>query len=136
VTRPLLALCDEDELAFVLGHEMGHVLLRHAIDRVMAHSALNAAVGRLAAGGGVFGRSLAGVAAALLSQGYSQDQELDADRAGVRLARAAGFDPAAGARLLGRLAGVRGDLAGLSRYFSSHPPFEVRISHLGRVARG
>jgi predicted Zn-dependent protease len=137
-SRPLLQLCgaDRDELAFVMGHEMGHVVLRHAIDRVLASSALNAAVGRLTMAGGVIGQSLAALAATLLSQGYSQDQELEADRLGARLAAAAGFDPAAPARLLGRLAGVGGDLAGLSQYFSSHPPFEVRIAHVNRAVQG
>jgi predicted Zn-dependent protease len=138
VSRPLLELCrgEPDELAFVLGHEMGHVVLRHAIDRLMAHSALRAAVGRLSVGGGVLGRSVAGLAAAVLSGGYAQDQELDADRVAVRLAAATGFDPAGGERLLGRLGGVSGAMAGLSRYFSTHPPFEVRLAAIGRLLRG
>src|SRR5207244_2206992 len=88
LTRPLLELCQSDraELAFVVGHEMAHIVQRHAIDRIMASSALNAAVGRFTMAGGIFGQSLAALAATLLSQGYSQDQELEADRIGARLA--------------------------------------------------
>ena len=138
LTRPLLDLCraDAGELAFVLGHEMAHVVLRHAIDRIMAHTALSAAVRRLGFGGGVLGGSLATLATTLLNRGYSQDQELEADRLAVRLAHCAGFEPSAGARLLARLAGVGGDPAGLSRYFSTHPPFEVRIAQINRAAGG
>jgi beta-barrel assembly-enhancing protease len=135
VTRPLLHLCqgDRDELAFVLGHE---VVQRHAIDRIMASSVLHAAVGRVTLAGGVFGQGLASLAASLLSQGYSQEQELEADQVGARLSAAAGFDASAAVRLLDRLAGASGDLAGLSKYFSSHPPFHVRIGHIKRALRG
>ncbi len=138
LTRPLLELChgDRSELAFVIGHEMAHVIQRHAIDRIMASSTLHAAVGRLTLAGGVLGKSLAGLAASLLSQGYSQDQELEADQIGARLVLAAGLDPSAPARLLERLAGASGELAGLSKFFSSHPPFAVRIAAVGRAVRG
>jgi predicted Zn-dependent protease len=137
VTRGVLELCrgNRDECAFVLGHEMAHVLRRHAIDRVMASSMLNAAVGRLSIAGGVLGRSVAGLAATLLQQGYSRDQELEADALGVRLAVAAGFDGGAAVRLLDRLAGAGGDIAGLAAYFASHPPFEVRVAGIQRTLR-
>jgi predicted Zn-dependent protease len=138
LTRPLLELCQGEraELAFVVGHEMGHVVQRHAIDRIMASSALNAAAGRLTMAGGVIGQSMAALAATLLSKGYSQDQELEADRLGARLASMAGFDPEGAGRLLGRLAGATGDLAGLSQFFSSHPPFAVRIAAVNQAVRG
>ena len=37
VTRPLLELCrwNTDEIAFILGHEMGHVLRGHAMERIV-----------------------------------------------------------------------------------------------------
>jgi hypothetical protein len=45
VSRPILDLCDwnEHEIAFILGHEMGHVLKGHAIERIMTNSAFAAA---------------------------------------------------------------------------------------------
>jgi predicted Zn-dependent protease len=135
VTRGLLELCkgNRDECAFILGHEMAHVVRRHAIDRVMASSMLKTALGRLSVAGGVLGRSVAGLAATLLQQGYSRDQELEADALGARLAAAAGFDGAAATRLLDRLAGAKGELAGLEAFFSSHPPFEVRVAAIRRA---
>ena len=53
VMRPLLEFCywDRDELAFVLAHEMGHVIRRHSIERLMASSIVQAGVGRLPVGG-------------------------------------------------------------------------------------
>ena len=137
VTRPLLEFCrwDPDEAAFVLGHEMAHVVLRHAINRLMASSAVRAALSRLNPAGGVLRQPIAGLAATLLNQGYSQDQELEADRLAVRLARAAGFDAAAAARLLARLCALSGDPSVPGSYFSSHPPLEVRLGQVNRAPR-
>jgi predicted Zn-dependent protease len=40
VTRPLLEICgfDEDEVACVVGHEMGHVVRGHAMERITSPS--------------------------------------------------------------------------------------------------
>lgn len=138
VTRPLLHLCggNRDELAFVLGHEMGHVLRRHAMDRLMANTVISAAVGRWTRAGGWISQPVTGVVTGLLSQGYSQDQELEADRLGVQLARAAGFDTTAAVRLLARLQAYAGDPSMLGGYFSSHPPLAVRVEQLNRLQTG
>jgi len=131
VMRPLLELCDRnrDELAFILGHEMAHVVKRHAIERLTASSLIRTAMSRIPVGGAL-AAPIIHTATAMLSQGYSQDQELEADQLGVRLARAAGFDPAAAPRALNRLRTVPTEAWLLSPYLSSHPPIEVRIRKL------
>lgn len=126
-TRPLLRLCQtsHDDLAFVLGHEIGHVVRGHAMERLVASSLLRVGVGLLRV-------PVSGVVSALLRQGYAQDQELEADREAVQLSRRAGFDAAAGVHLLEQL---RLSLAGPSElmgYFASHPPWDVRLDHLRR----
>ena len=124
ITEPLLDLCaqDRDELAFLLGHEMGHVLRGHARSQLTARTLLQAVTARLS-GAGLMLRQL-------LNQGYSRELELEADREGARLAAAAGFDPRAAARALRRLARASGDNAGLAEYFSSHPPMAERVKKL------
>jgi predicted Zn-dependent protease len=124
ITEPLLDLCaqDRDELAFLLGHEMGHVLRGHAKSQLTAGAFLQAVTARLA-GAGLMLRQL-------LNKGYSRELELEADGEGARLAAAAGFDPRAAARALGRLAGVSSDNAGLTEYFSSHPALAERVQKL------
>jgi predicted Zn-dependent protease len=136
VMRPLLEFCswDRDELAFVLGHEMGHVMHRHAIHRLMANTIVSSGIGRLPVGG-VLRTPVLQMAAALLSQGYSQDQELDADNLGIRLADAAGYEPEAAIRVLQRLRTVPAEAARLSSYFSSHPPGEVRVERIERYLK-
>lgn len=131
VTRPLVELCERnlDEVAFILGHEMAHVVRRHAMDRMMTNSVLDAAI-RAVPVGGLVRSQLGGILRQLLTQRYSQDQELDADQLGARLARAAGFRPDAAIQLLDRLKRRSGEVPGIGEYFSSHPPFDLRI---GRV---
>ena len=126
ITEPLVDLCaqDPDELAFLLGHEMGHVLCGHARSQLTARTFLNAVTARLS-GAGLMLRQL-------LNQGYSRELELEADGEGARLAAAAGFDPRAAARALERLARGASGNAGLMAYFSSHPPLAERVRKLTR----
>jgi predicted Zn-dependent protease len=100
VSRGLLALVNsEDELAGVMGHEIGHVEARHAIKRSQAAVAM--APVQIAAG-------LTGLAASIVSHSlaaeisnatqyalapYSREQEREADRLGQELAARAGWDP-------------------------------------------
>ncbi len=137
VHRPLLDFCgwDKDEIAFVLGHEMGHVIERHAIHRLMTSSLVSSGLNRLPIGGVLRGPVL-NLAATLVNQGYSQDQELAADNLGLRLTRAAGYDPQAALRLLRRFRTVPTAATNLASYFASHPPVETRLEAVGRWQKG
>jgi predicted Zn-dependent protease len=132
LTRPLLEFCqwDPHEIAFVIAHEMAHVLLRHAIDRLMADSVIRTAVSRLSMAGGVFRQHLATLASSLLHQGYSRDQELDADRLATQIISHAGFDPTAGIKLLMRLGEGTSESSLLGNYFASHPPVGERVRNI------
>ncbi len=131
--RALLELChwDRSEIAFVLGHEMGHVIRRHAIERIVAASAVSLA-SRAAPVRGVLGTWLRTVGIPFLQTAYSRDQELEADRLGLRLAAAAGFEPQAALRLLARLGDLKksADPSLLGDYFSTHPTSDVRLQTL------
>jgi len=139
VSRPILDLCewDEHEIAFILGHEMGHVLKGHAIDRIMTNSAM-AAASRAAPVQGLLGAWLRNVGVRFLETAYSRDNELDADRLGVRLALAAGYDGQGAIRLLSRLGRLHQAPAplALGEYFSTHPTAEIRIQAIRRYLAG
>ena len=130
ISRSIIELCrwDGSEMAFILAHEMGHVIRGHAIERIVANSAVSA-VSRTTAVRGVLGGWLRTVGVQFLQTAYSRDQELEADRLGVRLMEAAGYDPEASMRLLARLAELKqsSDPLKLGEYFSTHPNSEVRI---------
>ena len=135
VTRSLVELCDRDrdELAFILGHEMAHVIRGHAIRRIMSNSAVNVA-SRAVPIRGQLSAWLRKAGIQFLESAYSQELEFQADKLGVRLADAAGYNPNASIKLLGRLNELNLSeskfVAG--NYFSSHPAFEVRISNINR----
>ena len=136
LTRPLLELCnfDEDEIACVVGHEMGHVVRGHAMERITNQLLSSAAARVTRIPGGLLSQWILSTGMKLLSSAYSQDQEFDADEFGTRLAAAAGYDPRAAIRAFERLQGFEtdGELP-LAQYFSSHPPLAERIERLTRL---
>ncbi len=93
VTRGLLALMDDEaELAAAMGHELGHIIERHAAQRERERrSVMDAAVDAAMKSGSVsVGRSVARDGMVKLRR-YSRDQELEADRAGVSYLIKAGY---------------------------------------------
>jgi predicted Zn-dependent protease len=130
VGRPIIELCrwDHDEIAFILAHEMSHVIRGHAIERIVTNSALSAA-SRAGPVRGVVGAWLRNVGVQFLETAYSRDQEVEADKLGTRLTAAAGCDPRAALRLLTRLGELRDapDPFHLGEYFATHPKPESRI---------
>lgn len=147
VSRGLLALSNsEDELANVIGHEIGHVLARHASRRLTlaAPFALATGVGALATGivSPTLGRAVADIGSitgGLVIAPYSREQERDADRVGMELAARAGWDPAAMATLLHTLEREEQshpDAKPHFNFFASHPSTPERVAATAKLARG
>ncbi len=111
ITRQLLTLMgNESQLAFALGHEVGHIAGNHAhqreaVEQELAREALPwIMVGQMMGG---FGSQIAVrnlLEAKLESLSFSREQEYEADSFGLRYMLAAGYDPAGAAQLLGSLA--------------------------------
>ena len=131
-----MELCERrpDELAFVIGHEMGHIIRRHAWDRMLNQAVLRAAstVGTRA---GVLGGWLRQNGGSVLQSAHSRDSELEADEFGLRLAVAARFAPDGAITLLQRLEPLAREPDVLGQYFATHPPAAERIAHLRAIAR-
>jgi predicted Zn-dependent protease len=138
VTKPLVELCryDQNEIACILGHEMAHIIRGHAMNRIISNSAI-AAASRAAPIRGVLSGWLRKVGVQFLESAYSKDLESEADRLGVRLVAAADFEPAACVQLFSRLAKLKSppNEFDLGSYFSSHPPFKVRIENIKHQLR-
>lgn len=142
VSRGLLALVNsEDELAGVMGHEIGHVAGRHAVQRltrVAATSPLRiitglagAAVGIVAPSVGTTIADVGQVASALVIAPHSRDQEREADRVGQKIAASAGWNPEGLTSLLkslGRDGKLRSDEESQSSFFDTHPTTDERIA--------
>ncbi|MFL6765483.1 MAG: M48 family metalloprotease, partial [Sphingomicrobium sp.] len=106
ITRQLMALMDdESQLAFALGHEVGHIAANHAhIREQYAERNPLGVFGQII--GAIFGQGVSNVLTArsaldLLS--FSREQEYEADTLALRYMTAAGYDPAGGAGILAAL---------------------------------
>jgi len=132
----------EDELAYVLGHEIEHIDHYHAAERVQIEAQLhNLDLDVLG--------SIAEIPMSLWQAGYSKDEEFEADREGIRIAVAAGYSPRGAINLLttfekldrqfvihsetpeGELSQVA--IEGLEGYFRSHPEPSERLAQAQQV---
>jgi Zn-dependent protease with chaperone function len=71
----------------------------------------------------------------LLRQGYSREQELEADSIGLSLLGAGGFNTGAARRLLLMLGANSASEPWLGGYFASHPSLEIRLGNLDNFRR-
>jgi len=138
VTKSLVELCryDQNEIACILGHEMAHIIRGHAMNRIIRNSAI-AAASRAAPIRGALSGWLRKVGVQFIESAYSKDLESEADRLGVCLVAAAGYEPGACLQLFSRLAKLSSPPSqfDLGSYFSSHPPFNVRIENIKHQLR-
>ena len=152
ITRQLMGIMNnEAELAFVVGHETGHIAANHAQARRSAArnnswlgvigSVLGAVIGSEGLGG-------------LISQGaqqysklrtlsFSRDQEYQADVLGIRYLTSAGYDPNGSATMLAQLtrtaaleARIQGDTnRSTPEWASTHPLSANRVTAAAQVAQ-
>jgi len=122
-----------DEFAGVMAHELGHVVHRHGMEGLIASSATGLLVGFVL--GDMTNISVAAaVGATLIDSRFSRDAEREADRFAAETAARLGFDPAALATLLERIA--RDDQMSQSLAFlSTHPLTAERRVALEAMAR-
>ena len=114
----LEATATADEFAGVMAHELGHIHYRHGLEGLISSSATGLLIGFVL--GDLTGLSIAGgVGAALIDTRFSREAERAADLFAADAGRRVGFDPAALADLLERVAPDTGDSA--FTLFSSHP---------------
>lgn len=147
VSRGLLAIANsEDELANVIGHEIGHVLARHAAQRETRALPGNLLTGLTALAAGIVGGSEAAALVGSIGQtatsgllaAYSRDQEREADKLGQELAQRAGYNPAGMAEFLATLErATAAEAKGSKRpsFFDSHPSTPERVSTTEAFAR-
>lgn len=133
----LLRVDNEAQLASVLGHELGHYLERHTVERMRDLKNKAAAAMFLSIFGLVGAVASLGVAAS--AYGFSRDQESRADRVGMRLLQKAGYDGREAARIWDNLLAelkVRGgeDVGKRSVMFATHPPAGDRRDELLKLA--
>ena len=132
---------NEAQVAGVMAHEIGHVVLRHSTNQaskaslfqlpaVLAGSALGKSGGLLGALGQV-GLGL-GLNSALLK--YSRKAEKDADIVGARMMAEAGYSPVEMASFFEKLAAQSGG-GGMPQFLASHPNPGNRVEYVTEEIR-
>lgn len=133
ITEGLLERLDgRDEIAFVLAHELAHLLKGHPrnLERHPTRlERLRTEIER-GLGGSVVGTGLNLLLKAVASY-YSQEREREADEEAIRLMAKAGFHPAAAERVLKRL----GEEEEWLRWFRSHPFLAERLDIVRQAQR-
>ncbi|MCL2806448.1 MAG: M48 family metalloprotease [Treponema sp.] len=143
VTRGLInAARSEDALAGVIAHEIAHIQLQHSI-KAIKNSRITQALmitGTAAAGAAtgmdvrqlteVFNETIGEIVQTLVTNGYSQSQEFEADTTAMSLMASAGYNPSGLTDMLRTLSATQTGTAGFGR---THPTPAQRITNAERT---
>jgi Putative Zn-dependent protease, contains TPR repeats len=128
ITYALLSKLDtEDQLAGVLGHEVGHVLGRHSAERI-ANSEFWQTLSQGASVGADAGGLVAGIGQNVLL-GNGRDDELESDDLGIRFMIKAGYDPYEMIEVMKILKAAAGP-SRAPEFQSTHPDPDNRIEKI------
>jgi predicted Zn-dependent protease len=143
VGEGLLALMtSEDQLAFIIAHEIEHIDHYHCAERVQVEARLrNLNLGAVGA--------LLQIPVTVWEAGYNKDEELEADREGMHLAVLGGYSPYGAVSIFQIFAKLHGEyiihartpeqelselaIQSLEGYFRSHPQPSERLAQANRV---
>ncbi|HEY9593775.1 MAG TPA: M48 family metalloprotease [Spirochaetia bacterium] len=141
VSRGLLRCATtEDEVAAILAHEIGHVSLKHGLSAISQGRWTQAAleIGKFAAQSSdsavlrdltaSFGDVISDIVKTMVTSGYSQELEKQADLEAIRILHDVGYEPAALVRVLKRM--ETRVAPGGKGFGKTHPDPEVRIEYL------
>jgi predicted Zn-dependent protease len=139
ITRGLIACTDsEDALASVLAHEISHIQLQHSLKAIKASrwtqavtttaSSVASNSEKLAQLTGNFKESIGDIVTTLISNGYSQAQEFDADTNALSLLASAGYEPLSILDVLHALEKNQGSNSG--GFNKTHPTPAKRITNV------
>lgn len=131
----LMDMMDDDELRFVIGHEMGHVLKKHIRKKLILAYAGRAVRKGVASqenlAGDIARSALGDVAEQLLNAQFSQGEEREADDHGLVFLRKNGYRPEAAVSALDKLVTLGDDHS----FLASHPAPGMRAERLRNQLR-
>lgn len=127
----LMDLMDDNELLYVIGHEIGHVANGDSLKAMRVaytSSAARKGVGSLAPSAAALSESFLGdLLETVINSQYSQNQELDADDFAMRFMQENGYDARGTVSALRKLEQLS---SGGGGFFSSHPDSGKRAARM------
>jgi beta-barrel assembly-enhancing protease len=137
VFKGLVDKCkNDDELAGVIAHEIGHICARHAVKRQQAGSIMNIAMIAVALAGRGNAAQATNLALTSLMASYSREDEFEADRRAVIYTKAAGYDTDALISFMETMKEAERFKIRPYSYFRSHPYEGERIGNIRRQITG
>jgi predicted Zn-dependent protease len=142
ITRGILKKCKNEEmLASVLAHEVGHVCAKHGLQSIKKSRLVDAfriigqeaakkyAPERLAELTGIFENVLGDIAEKLIERGYDRKYEYEADKLSLMFAAKTGYDPNGLAIFLQTMSSASSGESGKG-WFKTHPSAKERIENV------
>ena len=137
ITTALMKLANDDELAAVLSHEVGHVVARHSLKTLQQSQFLGGIADLIGSITGIAGETaeeMGATAARIVASGllaiHSREEEREADFLGVRALPKAGFKPAGMITMFQKIQRInQTDSDLLGSLFSDHPDAQERIDN-------
>ena len=135
----IMDVMTDEELAGVLGHEMGHVALHHTRKQMQKQMLTSAAMQGIASAGeniaALTDSQLGALGEMIVNAKFSRDMETEADDYGYNFLCEAGKNPwamVASFEKLEQLSGGSQTSSSLTNLFSSHPETKARIEHISQ----
>ncbi|HEX5055654.1 MAG TPA: M48 family metalloprotease [Gammaproteobacteria bacterium] len=133
----LLELMPDDQVYAVIGHEIGHVQLKHTYkqmrEQLLTSTAFQAAAGLGGTIGKLSSSQLGAIAAQAIGARFSQEDELEADAYSAKMLYKQGKDPGAMKRAIATLDKKTGSGGGPLSFLSSHPSNDQRKEELQKT---
>lgn len=130
VSDELVTLANDDELAAVLAHEIGHWQLRHGLQGVLRSSSALLVVCTITGDLSTLTTFAGTIPFVLLQRGYSREFEEEADAYAVDLLRKTGINVAHFVAILKKLEEARPAQGQDLTYLSTHPATASRIRRI------
>jgi len=124
----------EGQLAGVIGHEIGHVIHRHGLERGAKGKLMQGLVGAATVATGDMGAAQIGqMVGNTIMMKYGREDELECDEEGIKLMVAAGYDPRSMIGVMEILKDASGGASNRPEWQSSHPHPENRAAEIERI---
>ncbi len=124
---------NEAELAFVVGHEIGHAIARHGGEKLSRSTLISLGGTLVSLGVGDDAAAIYGIGTSLGVQlPFSRSNESEADKIGLILMARAGYNPKAAVQFWSRFSQGNKSSA-VSNFLSTHPCDEKRIANMNSL---
>jgi predicted Zn-dependent protease len=129
-TGLLKVMDNEAQLAGVLGHEIGHVVARHSVKRLQQVLGLQVLLSLTLGESSELTQKAVSTGIGVILQGYSRQNEFEADYDGTYYMTMSGYDPQGMIQLFGKFKEMEKDKKStfLDQLLASHPPTPERIA--------